>query len=271
MRRRWPVYVIALLLIALVLIAIAAAVVDYERFQPAPSYQPVDLRTLSSIDIDQGPGARIEDIPARTRRLDGRKIETTGEMWAPMEEPNGRLIRFQLVDGRTGWGRGRTGWGRGPPLAQYFVDCEPSTNRTFPYLDGVVRVRGTLHIRLCWESDPGSGMKFLKSVYAIDVEEMTALPSAPRKAPSHPTNWSLPHFEWSDLLPWLILLVPALAVCTWFVGAILIPGYRRRRRLRKFVRGICPNCGYDLRASRDRCPECGSRIMTPLQETESGL
>lgn len=50
----------------------------------------------------------------------------------------------------------------------------------------------------------------------------------------------------------------------WFVALAtgLIPGYWVARRFTRSrgKEGLCPACGYDLRASKDRCPECGTPI-----------
>ena len=71
-------------------------------------------------------------------------------------------------------------------------------------------------------------------------------------------------FEDSPLLPtvrmqsdWWRFTLP-LWIPTVLFGAyplyVLAPLHRRRKRKKL---GLCLKCGYDLRASEDRCPECG--------------
>jgi hypothetical protein len=57
-------------------------------------------------------------------------------------------------------------------------------------------------------------------------------------------------------LPLLFTIVPPL---WWLLGKAQKLGRRRD--------GLCRECGYDLRASRERCPECGTPITTTERST----
>ena len=68
----------------------------------------------------------------------------------------------------------------------------------------------------------------------------------------------------ASILPYWLTLAAAI------VGALTrVPTeVSRRRRQRRIKDGLCLTCGYDLRASKDRCPECGTPI--PVQTAGGG-
>jgi hypothetical protein len=66
------------------------------------------------------------------------------------------------------------------------------------------------------------------------------------QAPDGSMLWNLELPYW--LLTASALLLPVVRAEIW---------RRERMRLRRRNLGQCPSCGYDLRATSERCPECG--------------
>jgi len=56
---------------------------------------------------------------------------------------------------------------------------------------------------------------------------------------------------------WSLLVLTGLLPFSWLA--------RRWMARRRQKAGVCPLCGYDLRATPDRCPECGTNTTTPVR------
>jgi len=110
-----------------------------------------------------------------------------------------------------------------------------------------------------WQTEWNSGGVTVSISEQLELGAPTGSPIEWRFAGFHRTrmNWAfatsftvtrtdsvtVPHWFW--------LALAGIAPTVWLRAAI-----RRRRRTHA---GLCRSCGYDLRATPDRCPECGRR------------
>jgi hypothetical protein len=71
----------------------------------------------------------------------------------------------------------------------------------------------------------------------------------------------LPAVDWFPFgaSKWHIVLgVPSWLLVVVLLAPSAVRGWTVRARRRRGAGGLCIHCGYDLRATRDRCPECGT-------------
>jgi hypothetical protein len=59
--------------------------------------------------------------------------------------------------------------------------------------------------------------------------------------------------EWLEIAGGCVSLLGAVIWITWLVRTV-------RREQKRSREGLCMKCGYDLRESKERCPECGEPI-----------
>jgi hypothetical protein len=116
---------------------------------------------------------------------------------------------------------------------------------------------------ITWNSAPNGGpVLYPMMLYSARLMQRTTLlpgivlVSAPgtlmtKEPPVGAVHGDYIYVRW--LWPLGLTTAPALLVIWREIRAL------RTRRARRLI-GMCRKCGYDLRASTDRCPECGTAI-----------
>jgi hypothetical protein len=78
-------------------------------------------------------------------------------------------------------------------------------------------------------------------------------------------GFAIASFEFSDGPAYY-----AIAAAAGIAGFLLIRGVlRRNNRTVWLAHHLCPECGYDMRASPGRCPECGFQVPMESIATEN--
>ena len=98
-----------------------------------------------------------------------------------------------------------------------------------------------------------------KSLQGLAMKGYPAEPALDVNGPISVTGWValFPH--------WAVILATSILPAFWLIQkGFFIRQFRRRRRIKL---GLCTVCGYDLRATPDRCPECGNSPDHPKAAT----
>jgi hypothetical protein len=123
--------------------------------------------------------------------------------------------------------------------------------------DQLIAEYGGLHARL----RPGFLPKLDDELKKSRHNEVVEVCTGPQSV-----SFDISHFPrirrlWHDRFDVRVISIPHAAV---IAAALILPTtavrrwWRARRKLAAYERGVCPRCGYDLRAGHEHCPECGN-------------
>lgn len=129
---------------------------------------------------------------------------------------------------------------------------------------GVRWVSGVVPSRWLLQSMLGGNPARRWQLLGFEWAEYRGIPPLSSYAPRNPADQLVLGRRW--VIPYWAVVIPAgIGIIMWVRRAIL-----RHRERRRLLAGLCIRCGYDLRASKERCPECGAAITGEGPAERSG-
>jgi hypothetical protein len=113
----------------------------------------------------------------------------------------------------------------------------------------------------------GTGIAYVS--FSCEMRTSEAMGFTYRRA--HPSNVAWRELDLGARRLWFgcqlsyptYIAIPYWAICAGGMAGLMTLRVLQRRNARKTEQKLCPVCGYDLRATPTRCPECG----TPVAES----